>query len=46
MLGKFGKQYRFKEMKLYSLDLNGEYSGDREYLTVELVRKRERWAGE
>ena len=37
MLGQFGKQYRFKEMKLYSLDWDGEYSAPRKYLTVERV---------
>ena len=37
MRGHFGKDVRFKEMKMYLLDVNGEYSGDRKYLTVELV---------
>ena len=31
------KDVRFKEMKMYLLDVNGEYSGDRKYLTVEHV---------
>ena len=37
MRGHFGKDVRFKEMKMYLLDVNGEYSGDRKYLTVEHV---------
>ena len=35
--GRFGKQLRFKEMKLYGLDVNGEYSAVRKYMTVERV---------
>lgn len=37
MRGKFGKELRFKEMKLYALDVNREYSGVRPYLTVERI---------
>ena len=37
MRGHFGKDVRFKEMKMYLLDANGEYSGARKYLTVEHV---------
>ena len=33
--GKYGKDLRFKEMGLYSIDFNGEYSENRRYLTVE-----------
>ena len=35
--GHFGKDARFKEMRMYLLDVNSEYSGDRKYLTVEHV---------
>ena len=38
--GKFGKELRFKEMKLYALDVNREYSGVRAYLTVERIDTR------
>ena len=37
MRGRFGKELRFKEMKLYGLDVNGEYSAVRKYMTVERV---------
>ena len=40
MRGKFGKELRFKEMGLFSIDLNGEYSADRRYLTVERLDMR------
>ena len=40
MRGKFGKELRFKEMGLFSMDLNGEYSADRRYLTVERLDMR------
>lgn len=36
---RFGKELRFKEMKLYELDLNQEYSGIRKYITVEGMNK-------
>ncbi|KAK8819264.1 hypothetical protein WA577_003730 [Blastocystis sp. JDR] len=38
--GEFGKELRFKEMGLFSMDLNGEYSADRRYLTVECLDMR------
>ena len=38
--GRFGKELRFKEMKMHVLDVNGEYSGDRKYLTVERIDTR------
>ena len=40
MRGEFGKELRFKEMGLFSIDLNGEYSADRRYLTVERLDMR------
>ena len=40
MRGEFGKELRFKEMGLFSMDLNGEYSADRRYLTVERLDMR------
>ena len=40
MRGKFGKELRFKEMGLFSIDLNGEYSANRRYLTVERLDMR------
>lgn len=35
--GRFGKELRFKEMKLYTLNVDGEYSAMRKYLTVERI---------
>ncbi len=35
--GRFGKELRFKEMKLYNLNVDGEYSAMRKYLTVERI---------
>ena len=40
MRGEFGKELRFKEMDLFSVDLNGEYSANRRYLTVERLDMR------
>ena len=40
MRGEFGKELRFKEMGLFSMDLNGEYSANRRYLTVERLDMR------
>ena len=40
MRGEFGKELRFKEMGLFSIDLNGEYSANRRYLTVERLDMR------
>lgn len=37
--GKFGKELRFKEMKMYHLDVDGEYSGMRKYITVERINE-------
>lgn len=37
--GKFGKELRFKEMKMYHLNVDGEYSGMRKYLTVERMNE-------
>lgn len=42
MREKFGKELRFKEMQLYALDVNHEYSGVRPYLTVERIDTRGR----
>ena len=39
--GRFGKELRFKEMKMYNLNVNGEYSGMRKYLTVERMNESE-----
>ena len=38
--GRFAKELRFKEMKLYSCDINGEYSGEQKYMTVEELHSR------
>ena len=35
--GRFGKELRFKEMKLYTLNVDGEYSAMRKCLTVERI---------
>ncbi len=35
--GRFGKELRLKEMKLYTLNVDGEYSAMRKYLTVERI---------
>lgn len=37
--GRFGKELRFKEMKMYNLNVDGEYSGMRKYLTVEMMNE-------
>lgn len=37
--GRFGKELRFKEMKMYNLNVDGEYSGMRKYLTVERMNE-------
>lgn len=34
--GSFGKQLLLKEMRLYSFDTDGEYSGDNTFLTLEV----------
>ena len=34
---RFGKELRLKEMKMYALDTDKEYSGIRQYLTVEVM---------
>ena len=39
MSDKFGKELRLKEMKMYALDTDKEYSGVRKYLTVEVMGK-------
>ena len=39
MSDKFGKELRLKEMKMYVLDTDKEYSGVRKYLTVEMMNK-------
>ena len=39
MRGKFGKELRLKEMHFYELDVDGEYSGIRRYLTVERINR-------
>ena len=41
--GEYGKELRFKEMGLFAIDLNGEYSADRRYLTVERLYRRSRF---
>ena len=39
--GRFGKELRFKEMKQYTLNVDGEYSGMRKHLTVERMNESE-----
>ena len=37
--GEYQKELRLKEMKMYALDVDREYSGVRQYLTVEMMNK-------